>query len=119
MKPAFYAIIIRTSICGLVIAPFFYQLSLILKSVEKDKPFEVNNARRLTIMGVLLIAFSIVFRIGDYVILQSALNAVDIPNMTINYTFDKNGLLMGLLLFILAGVFKHGSYLQEEYDTTL
>jgi hypothetical protein len=119
MEPAFFSIIIRTSICGAIMAPFFYQLSLILKSAEKDNPFEVKNARRLTIMGILLIANSIVYRIGDYVILHSILKVVDLPNLSINYTFNMNGLLMGVLLFILAGIFRHGSYLQEEYDTTL
>ena len=28
-------------------------------------------------------------------------------------------IFIGILLFILAGIFKYGSYLQDEYDATL
>ena len=119
MKPVYLAIIFRTSICGFIIAPFLYQLKSILKSAENSRPFEVKNAGRLTWMGAFIIAYSIVYRIGEYVALQTTLNVINVPDMTVNYTFNTSWVIMGILLFILAGIFKYGSYLQDEFDATL
>ena len=119
MKPAYLVIIFGAAISGFILAPFLYQLKSILKSAEDNSPFDAGNAKRLTWMGMLIIVYSIVCQLGKFFALKTILDVVRIPDMTTNYNFDTGWIIMGLLLFILAGIFRYGSYLQEEYDATL
>jgi len=118
MKPAYLVIVFGAAISGFIIAPFLYQLKSILKSAEDNRPFEAGNAKRLSRMGMLIILYSIVCRLGKYFTLKVMLDAVRIPGISLNFSIDT-GWIMGLLLFILAGIFRYGSYLQDEYDATL
>lgn len=113
------ALMITVSICGFIMLPFFKQLSLMLKSTENGLPFAAENAKRLSVMGIAIIVMSVVYRIGEYITMQSVLKTINAQGMTAQLGIDTTGILMGVLLLILAGIFKYGSYLQEEYDTTL
>ena len=100
-------------------ALFLRQLVGILGEVENGRPFSPDNARRLGRMGILIIVSSIVYRIGQAAALSTVIHVAGLTDLSVNYTPDMDMIFIGILLFILAGIFKYGSYLQEEYDATL
>src|SRR4030042_1844729 len=96
-----------------------HNLRLLLKTVANDRPFEKNNAKRLFIISIVLIIGSVVWKIIEGVYALTIVNILKIESIDVNFTIDGAMLLTGFLILILAGVFRYGSYLQDEYDTTL
>jgi hypothetical protein len=119
IKPIQQAIMTMASICAAGFAIIFKQISNILKTVEQDRPFDGENSKRLTVIGFVLLFGSIVFRIAEGIVASTIINTFDIPHMQVNYSTDTFMMLSGFLILILAGVFKYGNYLQQEYDATL
>lgn len=119
LKPIQQAIMTMASICAAGLAIIFKQISNILKTVEQDRPFAGENSKRLTMIGFVLLFGSIVFRIAEGIVASTIINTFDIPHMQVNYSTDTFMMLSGFLILILAGVFKYGNYLQQEYDATL
>lgn len=105
---------------GCVMGVFFVrQLVGILREVENGKPFSPANAGRLGKMGILVIVTSVVYRIGQAAALSAMIDVAGLEDISVNYMPNTDMIFVGILLFILAGIFKYGSYLQEEYDATL
>lgn len=96
-----------------------HNLRLILKTVADDRPFEKNNAKRLFIISIVLIIGSAVWKIIEAIYALTIVNILKIASIDVNFSIDGAMLLTGFLILILAGVFRYGSYLQDEYDTTL
>jgi len=119
LKPVFLAFIPIVVLGASMLAIIFKQVSSILRTVEKDCPFEGKNSKRLTIIGIVLIISSIVFNIAQYNIVETMIESFQIANLDVKYSFDGTMLTTGFLILILAGVFMYGSFLQNEYDATL
>ena len=100
-------------------ALFLRQLVGILREVENGRPFSPDNAKRLGKMGILVIVSSIVYRIGQAAALNTVIDLAGLNDLTVNFAPDMDMIFIGILLFILAGIFKYGSYLQDEFDATL
>ena len=96
-----------------------YYLLGILRSVKKGSPFVKENASRLSIMGFILIGGSIIVGFIYSLMVYTIFEALKITNLSVNFQINSTMFASGLLLLILAGVFRYGSYLQEEYDATL
>jgi len=96
-----------------------HNLRLILKTIADNRPFERNNAKRLFIIGIVLIISSVVWKITEGIFALTVINTLNIENIDVTFTVDVAMLLTGFLILILAGVFQYGSYLQEEYNATL
>lgn len=107
------------AISCLIGALFLRQLIGILREVERGRPFSQANARRLGKMGIIAIVSSVAYRIGVAAVLHSVMDIAGLNNINVNYSPDANMIFVGILLFILAGIFKYGSYLQDEYDATV
>ena len=107
------------SIYAGILTILFNQISKVLRTVEIDKPFAKENAKRLTIIGAVLVIWSIVYRAAAVFVAWSIIHTFDIPNIQLNYSPDGFMLLSGLMMLILAGVFNYGNYLQQEYDSTI
>lgn len=96
------------------------QLLGILKTVERNRPFTEENARRISVIGWILVVGSVVFSIVKTVASEVAIRAIDVvPGVTVTFQWDVSLALAGFCLLILAGVFRYGAYLQQEYDTTV
>ena len=52
-------------------------------------------------------------------VVRAAVRVVDISGVHFRFTLNVSTLSAGLVLLVLAAVFRHGSYLQGEYDATL
>ncbi len=103
----------------LALSVIFKEIRDILKTVEMGIPFEKENAKRLSRIGSVLIGGSILFNAMNGLVTVNIIKSLGIKNFDFVLSPDLFILFTGLLVLILAGVFKYGSYLQNEYDTTL
>jgi hypothetical protein len=101
---------------------FFGKLRAIINTVGKGDPFAPTNAERLSRMAWLMLA-------GEVLLWPAAFLAGEIAEWASKYDdFDLNvggdgfsltGILMALLLFILARVFRHGAAMREDLEGTV
>lgn len=101
------------------IALFWRQIRLILRTVQEDRPFAKENARRLTVVGGLLLAGSILVRVELYILAGLLVDTLKLENVHPSFNVEPVMFMSGFLILILAGVFHHGSLLQEEFDATV
>lgn len=119
LKNVFTWILFLASVVSVLIAPIFYQLSKILKNVEQDRPFDARNADRLFVIGTVMIIASFVVRLAEYIVFDMLITTLKITNIELNLMLDGTMVIVGMLILLLGGIFKYGSYLQQEYDETV
>lgn len=119
LKQFFQTLLLMVAVPSSILIIINHNLRLILKTVVNDRPFERNNAKRLFVIGIVLIASSVIWKTVEGLFILTAVNMMQFENIDINFTIDGTMLFTGFLILILAGIFRYGSYLQEEYDTTL
>lgn len=118
-KPFLQAMLPTVTVISLICLIIVYNLRLILKTVVYDHPFEKNNPKRLLIIAIVFIAGSVILKIAEGITALAIIDMLKIKNVSVVFTIDGAMLLTGFLVLILAGVFRYGSYLQNEYDTTI
>lgn len=97
---------------------FFQLLGRIIDTVRDDDPFTLGNADRLTRMGWIALGFQIAtFPIAALVAYLGAY--VPAENLTVDFDFSLTGVLLAIVLFILARVFKHGAAMREDLEGTV
>lgn len=98
-------------------------LKQILNSMKQGTPFTQVNAKRLLAMGVLALAQSYAGQWNAYKFAQSVYDySVQnglAPIIKPQFQLLPAGALLGLCLIVLAEVFRYGSVLQHEHDTTV
>ncbi|MEA2015326.1 MAG: DUF2975 domain-containing protein [Actinomycetota bacterium] len=119
LKHFLKAILPAVTVISLMLMIIAHNLKLVLKTIVKDRPFEKSNSKRLLVIGIVLIAGSIILNITEGITALAIINTLEIKNVDVVFTVDGAMLLTGILVIILAGIFRYGSYLQDEYDTTL
>lgn len=119
LKPVFFTALLTSIPAFVLLALIFSNLAGILKTVKAEKPFAAENAKRLTVMGVVILASSVLVNVLQAAVVLVMVTTLDIANIDINYNINFTMLFMGLLLLILAGIFRYGNYLQDEVDSTL
>lgn len=119
LKTYFQAVSLIIFVFSVIIVAILYELRQILRAVINNKPFDKKNPKRLSIIAIVLMIGSIVVNIVRIRMAKVIVDMMKIPGISINYNIDMSMLLYGFLILILAGIFKYGCYLQEEYDATL
>lgn len=119
LKPVIASMCFMAATIGIILAIIFRQLELILGTVKNDKPFTAENSRRLSIIGATLMIGAFVKRIGECLVAYNIINTLKLFDVNVNYSADSSMIITGFIVLILAGVFKYGSYLQNEYDSTV
>lgn len=120
IKTIMFVVVSMLMISALSWSLILRQLRSILKTVERNRPFTEENARRISVIGWILVVGSVVFSVAKAIAGEVAVRALDVvPGMTVTFQWDVSLALAGFCLLILAGVFRYGAYLQEEYDTTV
>lgn len=119
LKPIYSSICFMAAAAAAVLVIIFRQLDLILETIKHEKPFELKNSRRLSIIGITLIIGSFVIRAGQYLVVSTMIHKLQLFDITVNFTADNNMILTGFIVMILAGVFRYGSFLQNEFDSTV
>lgn len=119
LRPIYQLVAFMASIGTVALAIILKRLIALLRTVEKDQPFSEENSKHLTIIGSVLLLGSIGFRILGAMIANEVIKTFKITNINVNLSIDMFMALTGLLILILAGIFRYGNYLQQEYDSTL
>ena len=119
LRPVILRFIPTVSLVVLMAATIFRQVRNILKTVVQDCPFAEENVKRLFIIAFSLITGSVLINVAQYLLVVAAVQSLQINCLQVSYATDLTMLTTGLLILILAGVFKYGCFLQKEYDATI
>lgn len=119
MKNIYLAIMIMAASISILLIPILKQLVLILKSVDEDKPFEKENAKRILIIGNVLILSSFLIPAFEVIVARTIIDTFKIQNISTNYMVNFVLIITGFMMIILSGIFKYGSFLQHRYDETV
>ena len=99
---------------------FFKELTGIVNSVGEGDPFQIENADRLTRMGWLSLGAH------GLAIVLAALSSWSAPYLEkaghdaeFGFDIEITGVLLTLILFILARVFRRGAEMREELEGTV
>ena len=100
---------------------FFGKLRAIINSVGDGDPFAPENAERLTAMAWLSLgAYAVMaFMVGIAASIAEWAEKVDDVDMSYDFGVDLTGILMVIVLFILARVFRHGAAMREDLEGTV
>lgn len=118
-KDIYFAISIMSALVSLLLIPVIRQIVLILQSVEEDKPFTKENAKRISTIGVIAIMASFIIPMAEFFVAMTMIATLEIQNVGVNYSINIVLILTGFMMFILSGIFAYGDYLQHEYDETV
>ncbi len=100
---------------------FFGKLRAIIATVGEGDPFVPENAERLNAMAWLLLGVQILVIPASGLALLLAKWADEIENadFTVDVGPDLTGILLVIVLFILARVFKHGAAMRADLEGTV
>lgn len=118
-KNIYFSIAIMSTLIFVLVIPVLKQLCLILKTIEYAKPFSIQNAKRISTVGLILLLGSFLIPASQVFVASSMIDTLKIQNVSTNFSVNFYLILTGFMMFILSGVFKYGSYLQHEYDETV
>lgn len=98
---------------------FAETLRAIVRTVEQGDPFTPVNATRLRTMAWLTLAIQLmavpIAMVGSWI--EHA--AEKMGDVSVDADISTNGLLLALVLFILARVFKTGAQMREDLEGTV
>lgn len=100
---------------------FFGKLRRIIATVGEGDPFQPANAERLQHMGWLMLATQLLVipaaALGIY--FARFADEIEDANVEFNGDLDFTGILLVIILFILARVFRHGAAMREDLEGTV
>ena len=97
---------------------FFQLLDRIIDTVGAGDPLTLENAARLNRMGWI----ALIFQAATLPISALAAYLRDLlptDELSVDFQFSLTGVLLALVLFILARVFKHGAQMREDLEGTV
>ena len=98
---------------------FFGRLRAIIATAQEGDPFIPENAQRLETMAWLLLAWEVLAVVVGLIRLHLA-NLVTGTENSLDWSlYDLDGLLVIVILFILARIFRHGAAMREDLEGTV
>ncbi|MBX7459021.1 DUF2975 domain-containing protein [Qipengyuania sp. 1NDH17] len=98
---------------------FLRLLRKIIDTVGEGDPFVPENAERLTLMGWLALAAQLLAIPAAGAALYIAKIFEDQEGITVDAGLDLSGIVLVVVLFILARVFRHGSAMRADLEGTV
>ncbi|MWV28843.1 DUF2975 domain-containing protein [Aurantiacibacter rhizosphaerae] len=100
---------------------FFGILRKIIRTVGDRDPFAPANADRLSRMGWLMLGVQLAMipAVALGVHLAQFADELEDVNVTVDGGTDVTGILLVIILFILARVFRHGAAMREDLEGTV
>ena len=97
---------------------FLRLLRQIINSVGEGDPFILENSERLRKMGWVVVLIEVlkfpVSALGNFLTAQ-----LEPDTFTLDVNFSLTGMLIALVLFILARVFRHGAAMRADLEGTV
>jgi hypothetical protein len=112
-------VIAGAALCALMMALYLYfvlNLSRIVATVGTGDPFQPENADRLSRMAWLTVALQVCM-FGFAPLVTMIADRIGKPGGGIDLTFD--GLVLALVLFVLARVFRLGTQMRDDLEGTV
>lgn len=101
------------------IAIVTYQTKIIFSNFSKNLPFNEVNIPRIKNIAYVFIAYSVIQWASTIIIRQVLLHLISWKRFELTYNFDFNYLVLGIVLIIVAEIFKMGTALEEEKNLTI
>ncbi len=100
---------------------FFGKLRAIIASVGEGDPFAPENADRLNLMAWLMLGIQALMipAMAIGAMFAEWADSVEDAEISIDAGLSIEGILMVIVLFILARVFKHGTAMREDLEGTV
>jgi hypothetical protein len=98
---------------------FIRELSGIIRSVGEGDPFRPENADRLSRMGWISVASYGLALVSGAIAAWLQHVAKPVEGLDFNFHLGGGGIVLILVLFILARVFRHGAAMREELEGTV
>lgn len=119
--PALVGVMLIGLVMVVLLFFFFDRLRRIIATVGEGDPFQPENAARLSQMGWLMLSVQLLVipAYGLIVPLARAADKVEGAEVDINGGADLGLILLTIVLFILARVFRHGARMREELEGTV
>lgn len=118
--------LLSTAICLVIAANFaamflfFGKMRALIESASKGDPFIPANARRLNAMAWLLLGSQVLtVTAGELRVFAMSLVDPQSENTFDIRPADLTGILIVLVLFILARVFRHGAAMRDDLEGTV
>jgi len=117
---AVIGVLVLVEVLLAAILKFLLELRGIVKSVERGDPFEPANADRLSRMGWLTVGgYAVAVVLGAAVAwIKSAAGEAG-KDINVDFGLDGGGILLILVLFILARVFRQGAAMRADLEGTV
>ncbi len=114
-----FSLVLPLIVIGLFI---IFHLRKILASLANEEPFTVENSSRIKYIGWSVIIITFIKAVLSFLLGIYFSRMVVLPGLEISANIrliDFSGILAGILILILAEVFKHGALLQEDHNLTV
>lgn len=117
--PVWFRVVVYSGLAviyGLVLRFLFYLRELFLR-VRAGAPFDERNATILRRLGLLLVLIDTLGSAYRFGLSQVVLRAMSPPSMPVTSSFSMDGavIFVGLVLLVLAEIFRRGAVLEDEH----
>ncbi len=122
LAPSFWAVTVGTRIpVVLVVLYITSQFKTIVDSISTGSPFTTSNAARIRNCGIAILVGAAVETASRSIWGFYVMNHVSVPGVTFNprLSLATEATFAGLIVLIIAEVFRYGVLLQEEHDLTV
>ncbi len=98
-----------------------YHLRKLFANIRADRPFATENSRHIRIVGLASIAGSVLVSLVCLAAGYFAMGEIRIPGVVVSPRLGSpmTGIFLGLVILVLAEVFRRGAELQEDHDLTV
>ncbi len=108
-----------------IIYSIIHQLLGLVRSIIKEKPFIRENVKRIRFIGLLLIGVEVFLLIIDKIIFWLSKGLIVLEDLSYRSSISlgtdllNNWIFVGVMILIIAQVFKSGIELKEEQELTI
>jgi len=100
----------------LVLLGIYNIKQLIKPPITGKTPFTMCSVKNIRIIGLCVLIYYLFIDMFCNIIFSALITKVHFYSYS---NIHIEGLFLGLIIFVIAEIFKQGIYLQEEFDTTL
>jgi hypothetical protein len=96
-----------------------YQLKIIFSNFRNNLPFNEPNISRIRHIAVVLIGYALAQWLFNIAVNQILVSNFRWEHITLTYSFNISCLLTGIVLIVIAEIFKQGTALDNENKLTI
>ena len=114
--------ILGLTLVTLVVAQaIIHQLRRIFRALQVESAFTVETAKRIRAIGLIFIGGSLLQSLAAFLVGLMMMNNLVIQGVELNVksNFHLSDIFIGLVILVLAEIFRHGAALQKEQDLTV